>query len=102
MDLNQIIINLMVVFMVVAVLDKCIGSQFGLGNKLDEALDTIGPMCIPMVGMFLLAPVIGELLSPVVGPLFTAMKADPAMFCRSRKSVRSELLGSDVGSDSEL
>lgn len=80
MDLNQIIINLMVVFMVVAVLDKCIGSQFGLGNKLDEALDTIGPMCIPMVGMFLLAPVIGELLSPVVGPLFTAMKADPAMF----------------------
>ena len=24
------------------------------------------------------------------------------MFCRSRKSVRSELLGSDVGSDSEL
>jgi ethanolamine transporter len=79
-DLNQIIINLMVVFMVVAVLDKCIGSQFSLGNKLDEALDTIGPMCIPMVGMFLLAPVIGELLSPVVGPLFTAMKADPAMF----------------------
>ena len=44
MDLNQIIINLMVVFMVVAVLDKCIGSQFSLGNKLDEALDTIGPM----------------------------------------------------------
>ena len=37
MDLNQIIINLMVVFMVVAVLDKCIGSQFSLGNKLDEA-----------------------------------------------------------------
>lgn len=79
-NLNQVIIDLMTIFMVIAVLDKCIGSYFGLGNKLDEALDTIGPMCIPMVGMFLLAPVIGELLSPAVSPLFTVIGADPAMF----------------------
>ena len=70
----------MVLFMALAAIDKCVGSHFGLGSKLDEALDTIGPMCIPMVGMFLLAPVIGELLSPVVSPLFTAIGADPAMF----------------------
>ena len=36
-----------------------------------------------------------SLASPLSVPIQT-------MFCRSRKSVRSELLGSDVGSDSEL
>lgn len=78
--MNQIIINIMVVFMVLAALDRCIGCRFGLGGKLDEALATMGPMCIPMVGMILLAPSIGDLLEPLVSPIFTAMGADPAIF----------------------
>lgn len=80
MGINQVIVNIMVVFMVLAALDKCVGCRFGLGNKLDEALSTMGPMCIPMVGMILLAPTIGDLLTPVVSPFFQLLGADPAMF----------------------
>ncbi|MGE4277427.1 MAG: ethanolamine utilization protein EutH [Lawsonibacter sp.] len=83
MDFNQIIVNIMVVFMVLAVIDRCFGSHFGLGGKLDEALDTIGPMCIPMVGMILLAPIMGRILVPVVSPFFRLLGADPAMFATS-------------------
>lgn len=83
MDVNQIIVNIMVVFMVLAAIDKCLGSRFGLGSKLDEALDTMGPLCIPMVGMILLAPNIGRILLPVISPLFRLLGADPAMFATS-------------------
>jgi len=82
-DINQIIVNIMVVFMVIGALDRCIGNRFGLGNKIDEALGTMSDMCIPMVGMILMAPLIGDLLSPVVSPLFTALGADPAMFANA-------------------
>lgn len=80
LDINQLIINIMVVFMILAALDKCFGSRFGLGGQLSEALDTIGPMCIPMVGMILLAPLLGQLLWPVITPVFRLLGADPAMF----------------------
>ena len=79
-DLNQIIVDIMVVFMLIGAVDRCLGNRFGLGGKIDEALDTMGPMCVPMVGMLLLAPIIGEVLSPVIAPFFQLLGADPAMF----------------------
>lgn len=80
MNVNQIIVDIMVGFMVLAAVDKCFGCRFGLGEKMDEALAAMGPMCIPMVGMYLMAPLIGQILSPIVGPLFQLFGADPAMF----------------------
>lgn len=83
LGLNQIIVNIMVVFMLLAAVDRCLGSPMGLGTELDKGLDAIGPMCIPMVGMLLLAPMIGDLLTPVVTPFFRLLGADPAMFATS-------------------
>ena len=80
MDINQIIINIIVLFMLLAAADRCIGNRFGVGGQLEEALGTIGPMCIPMVGMILLSLLIGEVLTPLVRPFFLALNADPAMF----------------------
>ena len=80
LDINQLILNVMVFFMVLASVDKCLGSRFGLGDQIQEALGTIGPMCIPMVGMILLASMLGNFLLPVVTPFFRLLHADPAMF----------------------
>ena len=80
LNFNQLIINVMVLFMVLASLDKCFGSHLGLGDQLAEALATIGPMCIPMVGMILISPLLGSFLLPLVSPLFHLLNADPATF----------------------
>ena len=80
MDLNQIIVNVMVGIMALAALDRCFGNRFGLGGQIDAGLDTFSSMCIPMVGMILLAPIIGSFLGPVISPFFQMMGADPAMF----------------------
>lgn len=83
MDLNQIIVNVTVIFMLLAAADKCLNCRFGLGDQLDSALDTIGPMCIPMVGMILLAPLLGSTLGQIVSPFFRLLDADPAMFANT-------------------
>lgn len=79
-SVDQSVISIMVIFMIIAAIDRCIGSKFGLGDQIDEALGTIGPMCLPMVGMILMAPLIGRALGPIVSPFFTMLGADPAMF----------------------
>ena len=56
MALNQIIIYIMVLFMAIAVVDRIVGSPLGLGEKLEQGIAAIGPLCIPMVGMIVLSP----------------------------------------------
>lgn len=83
MTLNQIIIDIMVLFMSIAAVDRILGSPLGLGNKMDQGVAAIGPLCIPMVGMIVLSPVLGRALTPVVRPLFHLLGADPAMAATS-------------------
>ena len=80
MGINEIIIYIMVIFAVLGALDRMIGNRFGLGEKFEEGMKTIGVLAISMVGMISLAPVLADLLQPVVAPVFQLLGADPAMF----------------------
>ncbi|MEE0741078.1 MAG: ethanolamine utilization protein EutH [Emergencia sp.] len=90
MVVNQIIIYVMVLFMAIAAVDRIIGSPLGLGDKMDQGVAAIGPLCIPMVGMIVLAPLVGRTIGPIVTPLFHFLGADPAMAATS-------LLACDMG-----
>lgn len=83
MALNQIIIYVMVLFMSIAAVDRILGSPLGLGEKMDQGIAAIGPLCIPMVGMIVLSPLIGRTLAPIVTPIFHFFNADPAMAATS-------------------
>lgn len=90
MSINEIIVYIMVVFMVLGAIDKCIGNKFGLGEKFDEGFIAMGSLAIAMVGVVSLAPVLATILKPVVVPVYTALGADPAMFATT-------LLANDMG-----
>ncbi|OPA75328.1 ethanolamine utilization protein EutH [Paenibacillus selenitireducens] len=90
MEINEIIIYIMVIFMVLGAIDKCIGYKFGLGHQFDEGIMAMGSLTLAMVGIISLSPVLAKLLSPVVVPLYTALGADPAMFATT-------LLANDMG-----
>lgn len=90
MGINEIIIYIMVFFMVLGALDKCIGNKFGLGEKFEEGIMAMGSLALAMVGVLSLAPVLANLLKPVIVPVFNFLGADPAMFAGS-------LLANDMG-----
>ncbi|MHC1750197.1 MAG: ethanolamine utilization protein EutH [Cellulosilyticaceae bacterium] len=90
MSINQIIIYIMVIFMVLGALDKCLDNKFGLGEKFEEGIMAMGTLAVAMIGIICLAPVLATLLKPVIVPLFNMLGADPAMFAGS-------ILANDMG-----
>ncbi|WP_232698503.1 ethanolamine utilization protein EutH [Brevibacillus daliensis] len=90
MGINEIIIYLMVIFMVLGAIDKCLNNKFGLGEQFEEGIMAMGALTLAMVGIVSLAPVLAKVLSPIVVPVYTALGADPAMFATT-------LLANDMG-----
>lgn len=90
MEINEIIMYVMVIFMVLGAIDKIIGNKFGLGEKFEEGFMAMGALTLAMVGVVSLAPVLKNVLEPVVVPVFKALGADPSIFATT-------LLACDMG-----
>ena len=90
MGINEIIIYIMVLFMIIGGIDKCLGNKFGYGEKFEEGFMAMGSLALAMVGVISLAPVLAKVLRPIVEPVYTALGADSAMFATT-------LLANDMG-----
>lgn len=90
MGINEIIIYIMVGFMVLGAVDKCLGNKFGYGEKFEEGVMAMGALALAMIGIMSLAPVLGKVLEPIVAPFYRLVGADPAMFAGT-------LLACDMG-----
>lgn len=90
MGINDIIIYIMVFFMAVGAIDKCMGNKYGYGEKFEEGFMAMGALALAMVGVISLAPVLANVLRPIVSPLYQMLGADPAMFATT-------LLANDMG-----
>ena len=80
MTFDQILIYVMAIGILVGGVDRIIGNKYGLGEKLEEGFNAMGPLALGMVGIVTLAPVISNLLGPVIIPVYNLIGADPAMF----------------------
>lgn len=91
MGINDIILWLMLILMALAGLDRCLfGYRLGLGDKFEEGFNSLGALALSMVGAICIAPVLGNVLEPIVGPIYSALGANPAMFATT-------LLANDMG-----
>ncbi len=90
MNISDIIIYIMVIFMALGAVDKVFGNKFGLGEKFDEGIMAMGTLAVAMIGVISIAPVLAKILGPVIEPVYTFLGADPAMFATT-------LLANDMG-----
>jgi ethanolamine transporter len=90
MDINEIIVWILMIFMVLGAIDRAIGNKFGLGEQFEDGFHALGPLGLAMVGVVSLAPVLAKILEPVVVPVYTFLRADPSMFATT-------LLANDMG-----
>ena len=90
MTFSRILFILFALFAVAGGVDYIISNRFGLGKAFERGITTMGPLALTMTGMMVLAPLLADLLSPVILPLFNLMGVDPAMFAGS-------LLACDMG-----
>jgi ethanolamine transporter len=107
--INSIIMWIMMLFMIIAALDR-IFDQFGgaeavlgkiglgsfgrgiegAGKQFEEGFMAMGALALAMVGVMALAPVLAKLLGTIITPVYTALGANPAMFATT-------LLAIDMG-----
>lgn len=66
MSINQIIINIMVVFMALGAIDRILGNKYGFGEQFEEGFNAMGSLSLAMVGVVSLAPVLATLLKPII------------------------------------
>ncbi|SHH16565.1 ethanolamine transporter [Anaerosphaera aminiphila DSM 21120] len=81
---NQVIQYIMVFFMALGVIDRAfLNNKLGFGEPFEEGINAMGPLAMAMVGMMCFAPVLGNILTPIMTPLFNLINADPAMLAGS-------------------
>lgn len=89
MTFDNFIIWLMAIGILLGAIDRLLKNKFGLGEKFEEGLNSMGPLALSMVGIVSLSPVISKILSPIIIPVYKLLGADPAMF--------ASILANDMG-----
>lgn len=80
MSISKVIMIIMAVFFVLGALDRLFGNRLGMGAEFERAFGLMGPTALSALGILAFAPVIASALDGIIGPLFSLIGADPAMF----------------------
>ena len=83
-------IYIMIIFSVIAGIDKILNNRFGLGEKFDEGFKSVGGLAISIIGIYSLSPVIAKVIIPILNPVANILNTDPSVFVGS-------LLAPDLG-----
>ena len=78
------------IFSVIGALDWLFGSKFGVGKEFERAFSLFAPMSLSMLGMIVIAPAIGVLLTPLFDGFYNAFGIDPSI-------IPASLLANDMG-----
>lgn len=90
MGINEIVIWIIAIFMILGGVDYCFGKKLGLAEKFEEGLMAMGALTLSMAGIIVIAPLLSDLLSPIIVPLYKIIGADPSMFAGT-------ILANDMG-----
>jgi len=74
---------IMVVFSVIAGIDKILNNRFGLGEKFDEGFKALGGLALTVIGIYSISPIIAKGLTPILYPFAKLIHTDPSVFIGS-------------------
>ena len=78
--ISIVIVGVLAIFSFVGIIDKIFfNSRYGYGNEFVKGIETIGPLCISMVGIICLVPELTTLLSHTLCPLYELLGLDPSL-----------------------
>ncbi|MBR5445110.1 MAG: ethanolamine utilization protein EutH, partial [Clostridia bacterium] len=81
---------IMVVFSMLAALDRIFGCRFGLGKEFERGFMLLGTMALSMIGMIVISPWIAEILAPAFDVFRNLLGIDPSV-------IPASLFANDMG-----
>lgn len=70
--------------------DYLLGNRLGIGKEFEKAFSLFAPMVLSMLGMIVVAPAIGRLLTPVFSTISLLLEIDPSI-------IPASLFANDMG-----
>jgi ethanolamine transporter len=92
------------VFAVLGAIDLIIGNRFGLGAEFEKGLMMLGNLAVAMVGMIVLAPLIGHLLTEPLKAFAEIIPIDPSAFIGAilANDMGGAHLAASIANDAEI
>ena len=81
---------IMVIFSLLAAVDRIIGNRFGLSKEFEKGFMLLGNMALSMIGMIIISPFIAEVLSPFFEVFYNIFSIDPSI-------IPATLFANDMG-----
>jgi ethanolamine transporter len=81
---------IVVIFSVLAAIDRIFGSRLGLGKEFERGFMLFGNMALSMIGMIIISPWIADMLSPAFDGFYSIFGIDPSI-------IPASLFANDMG-----
>lgn len=78
--MSNIIIYVLILFSVIAGLDKVFGNKLKLGEHFVVAFNSMGMLSLSILGLYTIAPLIGKILFMILSPITDLTGIDPSVF----------------------
>ena len=86
----SLITKIMLVFSILAALDRIIGNKFGLGKEFERGFMLMGVMMLTMTGMIIISPLLSKMLEPCFSGIYNLFGIDPSV-------IPASLFANDMG-----
>lgn len=95
---------IMLIFSLIAAVDRIFGSKLGLGKEFERGFMLLGTMALSMIGMIVISPLIADLLEPVFGFVSSTLGLDPSIIPASlfANDMGGATLAQEVAVDSKI
>ena len=81
---------IMLVFSMIAAIDRIIGGKMGLAKEFERGFMLLGVMMLSMTGMISISPIIADLLEPLFDLIYNALHIDPSIIPASIFALKKE------------
>lgn len=77
--IGQVIIYIMMGFLLIGAVSAIFNDDKGFGKEFKEGIYAIGPIFLPVAGIMVFIPVLSQLVTTYLAPLYAWMHADPSL-----------------------
>ncbi|MBB4930515.1 ethanolamine transporter [Lipingzhangella halophila] len=77
--IGQVIIYIMMAFLLVGAVMSLFNDTSGMGKEFKEGIYAIGPIFLPVAGIMCLIPILSDLITTYLGPVYAWIHSDPSL-----------------------
>ncbi|MFB0836098.1 ethanolamine utilization protein EutH [Arthrobacter halodurans] len=77
--IGQVIIYIMMAFLLIGAVSAIIDDDKGFGKEFKEGIYSIGPIFLPVAGIMVFIPILSDLITTYLAPVYAWFHADPSL-----------------------